>query len=153
MGFKTQLDIGCFSWDRGAGAFLSRPLTPAEVDAAIVRCGGRLLTEGHPSEPQLSAIAGLMVRHGGQDVRGFLGREPVVLHPLGYARLALDDRSAGPVAAFLRLLSGEFGCGVYRWDDTEQDTGRVIAWLEQLAEHKHAEPLSWPTDLNKKENP
>jgi hypothetical protein len=140
MGFKTQLDIGCFDWDRASGGFIARPLTPAEVDAALTRAGGRLLADGHESEPQLTAIAGLMVRHGGQDVRGFLSRESVVLHPSGYARLALDQRSAGPVAAFVRLLCAEHGCGVYLWDHDEQEPARVVAWLEQLAVQRCAEP-------------
>lgn len=95
-------------------------------------------TDGHPSEPQLTAIAGLMVERGGQDVRGFLGREPVVLHPTGCARLALDGRSATSVAAFVRQLVSEFGCGVYRWDYEERDPARVVAWLEQIAEPRAA---------------
>jgi len=140
MGFKTQLDIGCFDWERASGEFLTRPLTAAEVDAAIIRSGGRLMADGHATEPQLTVIARLMAERGGQDVRGFLGREPVVRHPSGYARLALDQRSAGPVAAFVRLLCGEFGCGVYVWDHDEREPARVIAWLEQLAEQRHAEP-------------
>lgn len=134
MGFKTQLDIGCFDWDRAAGGLITRPLVAAIVEAAIVRCGGQLLADGHPTEPQLTIIAGLMVSRGGQNVLGFLGCEPVVLHPSGYVRLTTDERSAEPVAAFLRVLSSEQGCGVYRWDDEEREPTRVIAWLEQLAE-------------------
>ncbi len=138
MGFKTQINIGCFNWGSTPGEFVTRPLAPAEVDAAIVRCGGRLLADGHATEPQLTLIAGLMVRRGGQDVRGFLGREPVVRHPSGYVRLTLDARSAGPVAAFMRLLCGEFGCGVYRWSDEEREPATVIDGLEQLAGRGHA---------------
>lgn len=138
MGFKTQLDIGCFDWGRASGDFLTRSLTVAEVDAAIVECGGRPLAD--VAEPQLTAIAGMMVERGAQDVRGFLGLEPVVRHPSGYARLALDQRSAGPVAAFVRLLCAEYGCGVYLWDHDEREPARVIAWLDELAEQRHAEP-------------
>jgi len=134
MVFKTQLDIGCFDWERSAGAFITRPLAAATVEAAIVRCGGLLLVDEHPTQPQLTAIVGLMVSRGGQNVLGFLGREPVVLHPSGYVRLGFDGRSAGPVAAFLRVLSSEQGCGVYRWDDEEREPARVSAWLERLAE-------------------
>ena len=138
MSFKTSLDIGCVDWGRASGGLITRPLTTAEIDAAIVLSGGRLFADGHASEPQLSAIAELMAARGGQDVRGFLGRESVVRHPLGYVRLALDRRSAAPVAAFLRLLHTEFGCGVYIWDNMPEPT-RVLAWLEQLA-WQEAEP-------------
>src|SRR5262249_25957218 len=126
MGFKTSLDIGCFDWGN-TGDFVTRPLDAATVEAVIVRCGGRLFAAGPGSEPHLTAIADLMVRYGGQNVLGWLGREPVVLHPSGYVRLVLDSRSAGPVAAFLRLLTSEAGCGVYRWEDGERMPERVIA--------------------------
>jgi hypothetical protein len=138
MSFKTALNIGCFDWEQASGDFIARSLTAAEVDAAIVRCGGRLLADGYETEPQLTFIARLMVRKGGQDVRGFHGREVVVRHPLGYVHLALDERSAAPLAAFLRLLNAGFGCGVYVWNNEETDPARVIAWLENLAELRPA---------------
>ncbi len=138
MSFKPALDIGCFNWDPSPAEHIVRSLTASDIDAAIVRCGGRLLADGHQTEPQLTAIARLMIHKGGQDVRGFLGREVVVRHPLGYVRLAVDRRSAAPVAAFLRLLNAEFGCGVYVWDNEEQDPARVIAWLEEMGELRPA---------------
>lgn len=95
-----------------------------------------MLGDGHETEPQLTALARLMVREGGQDVRGLLGREIVVRAPLGYVRLALDWRSARTVAAFLLLLNAEFGCGVYLWDHDEQEPARIIAWLEDLGESR-----------------
>jgi hypothetical protein len=138
VSLQIVMNIGCFNWEQASDAFIVRSLTASEVDAAIVRCGGRLLADEHETQPQLTTIARLVVREGGQDVRGFLGRAVLVRHPLGYVRLALDGRSAGPVAAFLRLLNTQFGCGVYVWNDEETDPARVITWLENLGELKPA---------------
>jgi hypothetical protein len=58
--------------------------------------------------------------------------------------LALDGRSAAPVAAFVRIMVGEFGCEVYRWEDEEEDPSRIIAWLDRLAEQNQIAPPGTP---------
>jgi hypothetical protein len=74
MGFKTTLDIGCFNWDRRPGAFITRPLDAATVESAIVRSGGYLFAVGHPTSPQLTAIARAMVSYGAEDALTKVGR-------------------------------------------------------------------------------